>query len=105
MIARSLLLCLLLVGCQREKPQPLPEAKPVEPVPPATTTGDKTCDDYLARVAACTKLTAAMRETFAAGGGIWKQAVDEKGAPAKAAAESCAAVAKLADSSLAELGC
>src|SRR5688572_27806819 len=105
MVSRFLFLSLLLVGCQREKPQPIPKTEPAAPVPAATSTGDAACDDYLARVAACTKLSPAMRETLATGGGIWKQAVDAKDAPAKAANKSCAAVAKLAEPSLKELGC
>jgi hypothetical protein len=105
MVVRTLFVSLLLVGCQREKPQPVPKPEPAAPVPAATSTGDAACDDYLARVAACSKLSPAMRETLATGGGIWKQAVDEKGAPAKAANESCAAVAKLAEPALKALDC
>jgi hypothetical protein len=93
-----------IIACQREKPQPV-KWDPIEPVAAATTTGDAACDAYLRRVAACAKLTPGMRETLAHGGGVWKRAVDQAGAPAKAASESCAGVAKLAGASLTELGC
>lgn len=104
MTGRGLLICLLFAACQREKPQPI-ENIPPTPVVSATVTGIPACDDYLRRVAACTKLTPAMRETLARGGGIWKQAADQKGAVATSATESCTAVSKLAEPSLTELGC
>ncbi len=94
----------LVAACQSEKPQPF-KATPVATVAPATTTGIAACDDYLRRVAACTKLAPAMRETLALGGGIWKQAADQGGPAAKGALDRCTAVARLAASSLAELGC
>jgi hypothetical protein len=95
---------LLLVACQREQPQPI-RATPVVPIVPASATGNAACDDYLRRVAACTKLTPEMRDTLARGGGIWKHAVDQQGASANAASESCAGVAAVAGPSLSELGC
>ena len=101
---RSVGLGVVLIACQREKPQPV-QWEPIESVAAATTTGDPACDGYLRRVAACAKLTPAMRDTLARGGGVWKRAVDQAGAPAKAASESCAGVAKLAGASLTELGC
>jgi hypothetical protein len=97
-------MCLLLAACQREKPQPIKQT-PIVQVAPATTTGIAACDDYLRRVAACTKLTPAMRATLAHGGGIWKAAADQGGAPAKATTASCDELAKLAAPSLSEVGC
>ena len=101
---RSFVLAVLVAACQREKPQPV-ESAAITPVVPATATGNAACDDYLRRVAACTKLSPAMRDALAYGGGVWKQAVDQQGAAATAAAESCASVANLAAPSLTELGC
>jgi hypothetical protein len=101
---RSFVVTLLLVACQREKPQPI-KATPVAPVVPASATGNATCDDYLRRVAACTKLTPQLRDTLARGGGIWKHAVDQQGTPAHAASESCAGAAAVAGPTLSELGC
>ncbi len=87
----------MLAACQRAKPTPVEKTAPVVVVA-ATTTGIKACDDYLRRVAACTKLTPAMRETLAYGGGVWNQA-------GSSATESCEGVAKLAEPQLIELGC
>ena len=103
-VYRVVVLWGVLVACQREKPQPI-ESTPVTAVAPATVTGIAACDDYLRRVAACQKLTPAMRETLAAGGGVWKRAADAGGDVAKATSESCSGIAKLAGSSLESLGC
>ncbi len=88
---------MMLAACQRAKPKPIEKTAPLI-VFAATTTGITACDEYLERVAACAKLTPAMRETLAYGGGVWKQA-------GSAATESCEGVAKLAEPQWIELGC
>jgi hypothetical protein len=100
--AVALVALVAVAACQRETPKPI-EHPPVASMAAATTTGVTACDDYLRRVAACTKLTPAMRETLAAGASVWKYAADQQAG--SAASTSCADVAKLADPQLTELGC
>ncbi|MDB4953888.1 MAG: hypothetical protein JWO36_1457 [Myxococcales bacterium] len=92
-------------GCQRAKPVPVEKAPPESIVETVGPVGIPACDDYLRRVAACTKLTPGARATFAHGTTVWKQAADAKGDSAKVAGESCESAAKLAAPVLAQLGC
>jgi hypothetical protein len=94
-----------MLGCQRNKPAPVESSPPEPSVDTVGPVGISVCDDYLRRVADCTKLTPSARVTFARGTGVWKRAAAAKGDSAKAAGESCKGAAKLAAPRLAELGC